>query len=88
MQKMVSFKDAIELITSSTPALPAQLVEVHRALGRVLAEDAKAKVSLPELDISFLDGYALKSSSIKPTIRLRVKARIFAGSFVVWPNAF
>ncbi len=81
MQKMVSFKEAIELITSSIPALPAQLVEVHRALGRVLAEDARAKVSLPELDISFLDGYALKSSSIKPTARLRVKARIFAGSF-------
>jgi molybdopterin molybdotransferase len=44
----------------------AESVPVNQALGRVLAEDAVAAVTLPPWDNSAMDGYAIQSGNVAP----------------------
>ena len=52
--------DARALIVSRLAALPAEIVPLEAALGRVLAADMTAKVSHPPADVSAMDGYAVR----------------------------
>jgi len=45
--------------------LPADVVAVDRALGRVLAEAAAAVTSLPPWDNSAMDGYAIRAGDVR-----------------------
>lgn len=57
--------------------LPAEAVAIAEASGRVLAEDALARVDLPPFASSAMDGYALRARDAPG--RLPVVARIAAG---------
>jgi molybdopterin molybdotransferase len=65
-------------------ALPAEIVAVDRALGRVLAETVTAATSLPPWDNSAMDGYAIRSSDTSGAVedapvRLEVVGEVAAG---------
>jgi len=80
MEKMVSFEFAKKLIREKVETLEPELVDVHRGLGRVLAEDAYALVTQPMARVSFRDGYALNSEESGPGKKLKVAGRILAGN--------
>jgi molybdopterin molybdotransferase len=59
---------------------------LRQALGRVLAEDISATVTMPPWSNSSMDGYAVRSADITPVmtgepVKLRVIATIAAGEF-------
>src|SRR3954469_12491338 len=59
MPDLISIAEARERVLAATSPLPAEDVPLERALGRVLAEDARAEGDLPPFDSSAMDGYAL-----------------------------
>src|SRR5205814_588009 len=64
-------------ILDRVEALPAETVPLAEAGGRVLAEDARARVDLPPFDSSAMDGFALRSGETPGS--LPVVARVAAG---------
>jgi len=80
MQKKVSLEKAKKTILTKANTLPAELVDVHRALGRVLAEDCYALVDLPYARTSLRDGYAITTLKSPLPKRLKIKGEIFAGN--------
>jgi molybdopterin molybdotransferase len=61
---MLSVEDARARILSAFEALPAEVVSVERALGRVLAADVTARVTQPPADVSAMDGYAVRAADV------------------------
>jgi molybdopterin molybdotransferase len=72
-----SLEEAQRLVLERAQPLPAGPVPVAEAAGRVLAEDALARVDLPPFASSAMDGYALRAADTPG--RLPVVARIAAG---------
>ena len=76
--------DALNLALSLVNTLPTEIVSIKRSLGRILAEDIRAPISLPPFDRSSVDGYAVRSPDIasadehKP-IKLRLKGHVKVG---------
>jgi molybdopterin molybdotransferase len=76
---------ALELILQGMGQLSAEIVDLTDALGRVLAEDVQAEISLPPFANSSMDGYAVRAADVieasenKP-IDLRVVLNIPAGT--------
>jgi len=64
MNMMIGFKDALELVQKNVPRGKTEEVGLLTSTGRVLAEDAIAKVDSPSLDISLKDGYAVYSADV------------------------
>ena len=77
---MISVAEAIEIVSKQTPTLPVQRVELHHALGRILAEDVVSDSDLPPFDRSQMDGYAIRADEVQqaPT-RLRIVGESAAG---------
>src|SRR5262245_7324431 len=75
---LISIDEARRLVLERVEALPAEIVSLESALGRVLAEDAVATVDLPPFDSSAMDGFALRSADTPG--QLPVVHRIAAGS--------
>jgi molybdopterin molybdotransferase len=83
---MLSVTEASERILAEIKALPAEEVSLRQALGRVLATDVAATVTMPPWSNSSMDGYAVRSADITAVmtgtaVRLRVIATIAAGEF-------
>src|ERR1700687_411867 len=83
---MLSVAEASERILAEVKALAPETVPLREALGRVLAEDVTATVTMPPWSNSSMDGYAVRSADITPVmtgepVRLRVVATIAAGEF-------
>ncbi len=57
--KLVSLKEAIEILESNINTLPVVKVKIDEALGRSLAEDIIAPIDVPHFDKSAMDGYAV-----------------------------
>ena len=76
---------ARKLVLDAARPLPGELVELHDALGRILAEDIAAELPVPAFDGSAMDGYAVRAEDIagageaSPVI-LRVIAESRAGA--------
>ncbi len=68
---MIPFEAALALVLAAFRPLPAEIVSLDGALGRVLAEDVIARVSHPPFDASAMDGYAVRSADV-PAGRLPV----------------
>src|SRR5436190_18370699 len=77
MSQLVSLAEAQRAILDRVEALPAETVPLAEAGGRVLAEDARARVDLPPFDSSAMDGFALRSGETPGS--LPVVARVAAG---------
>jgi molybdopterin molybdotransferase len=78
---MLSVEDARARILAAFAPLPAEVVSVERALGRVLAADVAARVTQPPRDVSAMDGYAVRAADVADApVRLRVVGDVPAGA--------
>ena len=81
---MLRIAEASERILADIKALDVERVPLRQALGRVLAEDVLATVTMPPWSNSSMDGYAVRSADITPVmqgqkVKLRVVGTIAAG---------
>src|SRR5258708_24223875 len=82
---MISVDEAVARITRGFATLPSEAVPVAEAAGRVLAEDAVAKLDQPPAPMSAMDGYAVRAVDASPGAELSVigdapAGRPFAGA--------
>ncbi|MGO1117506.1 molybdopterin molybdotransferase MoeA [Rhodovibrionaceae bacterium A322] len=77
---MIAVEEALARILSAFSPLPGETIPVSQGLGRVLAEDARARMTQPPKDVSAMDGYAVKAADVAtvPT-RLKMVAHVAAG---------
>ena len=61
---MISVAEALDRILADLPAAAAETVGVGEAAGRALAEDVRARVTQPPLDLSAMDGYAVRAADV------------------------
>jgi len=83
---MLTVAEASERILAEIRPLDIETVPLRQALGRVLAEDVSATVTMPPWSNSSMDGYAVRSADITPVmsgepVKLRVVATVAAGEF-------
>ncbi len=64
MRERIGLAEALELTLSRVPQLEPERVDLARAVGRVLAEDAVGRVTTPDQDVSRKDGYAVVSADL------------------------
>lgn len=78
---MLSFDQALtHLLSAAKPVPDIEVVPLKNALGRVLGRDQVAQVSVPPLDNSAMDGYAVRVADLKEVgAQLPVSQRIPAG---------
>jgi molybdopterin molybdotransferase len=94
VQTRASVAEASAHILADIRPLPAERVPLREALGRVLASDVTAPVSLPPWDNSSMDGYAVRAADVAAARQdapamLRVVGTIAAGGaadYVVGPG--
>ena len=58
---LLSLEEALDLILTDVLPLRAEALALPEALGRVLADDVGALLTLPPWDNSAMDGYAVRS---------------------------
>jgi len=77
---MIPVAEARRRILAAFAVLPAELVPLPEALGRVLAEDVHARLTQPPFAASAMDGYAVRAADVAsvPT-RLKVVGYAPAG---------
>lgn len=61
---MLSVEDARRRILDSLRPLGSETVDLGAALGRVLAADVAARLSQPPVDVSAMDGYAVRAADV------------------------
>jgi molybdopterin molybdotransferase len=77
---MLSVAEARGRITAAFRPLPAEQVALPQAIGRVLAEDVRARLTQPPFAASAMDGYAVRSADVaRLPVRLRVAGYTPAG---------
>jgi molybdopterin molybdotransferase len=81
MSVLPDYPEALRLaLGCATPLGGAQIVDLPRALGRVLAEPLRADRDLPPFDRAEMDGYALRAEEFSPGRAWPVAATIAAGA--------
>ena len=91
MKELISVDEAFRLYSKHISPLPAEEVELERALYRVLAEDALSAVDLPPFPQSAMDGYALRSQDTQSAtperpVKLRLVGEVPAGALPEIPR--
>ncbi len=81
----LGYREALNLVYSGICPVGTEEIPIEHAVGRIIAEDAAAVVDNPLSDVSFKDGFAVKSEDVdlaspQHTVRLRVIGSGFAGS--------
>ena len=81
--RMVAFDEARVTILAAVQPLPAELVALADALGRVMAEDVVADADLVPFSRSAMDGYALRSADTEGAVperpvRIPVTGKVLA----------
>lgn len=74
---MLEYKTALDLILSTAQVMPAESVELHRSLGRVLAKDVCSDMDMPPFNKSAMDGFACRRSDLRS--ELEIIETIYAG---------
>lgn len=64
---MLSVRDAHARVIAAFEALPAEMVSVADAAGRVLAAAPAARLTQPPADLSAMDGYAVRAADVPAT---------------------
>ncbi len=64
----VDYDQALALIREHVAPLNKESVPLHKALGRILAQDIYARVNVPSVDTALRDGYALACSQSQAVI--------------------
>jgi molybdopterin molybdotransferase len=79
--KLLTIDAALRLIESDVPCVDGiELVGLHAADGRVLAQDVIAPVDLPPFDNAAVDGYAVRLDDLAGAAGLPVDGRLAAGA--------
>lgn len=77
---MIPVAEAVARITAAFAPLPAETVSIAEAFDRVLAEDLRARVTQPPVDVSAMDGYAVRATDVaEPPVTLRLIGSAPAG---------
>lgn len=81
---MIILEEALSKLHASCPAPRTKLTPLTGALGLVLAEDIRARQSLPPFDRSGLDGFAVRSedtagASVASPVTLKIVGASYAG---------
>src|SRR5258706_9043748 len=77
---MLSVADAKKKVLANLKPLAGEQIPLVSALGRVLASNVKTKRTQPPLDVSAMDGYAVRASDVaKLPAKLKVVGSIAAG---------
>lgn len=77
---MISVDEAVARIVAAFAVLEAETVPIADALGRVVAEDVRARLDQPPESVSAMDGYALRAEDAKSApVTLRVIGEAPAG---------
>lgn len=77
---MISVDEAVARIASALTPLGDETIAIDHAVGRVLAQDVRAKLSQPPFPVSSMDGYALRAiDATQPGARLIVVGAAPAG---------
>ena len=82
--ELIPIQKAIQLVKEGVKPIGIERILLTEAYGRVLANDITAKMNHPELKITAVDGYAVKSDDLtlasdKNFLRLRLTDTIRAG---------
>jgi molybdopterin molybdotransferase len=82
---MLTVEEARERVLARFQPLEAEQAPLTEALGRVLADDTRAKEASPPFTNSAMDGYALRSADTRDAseqtpVRLRLVGEVPAGS--------
>jgi molybdopterin molybdotransferase len=85
MAGLRTLEEALSLVLERARPLPAELVPLAAAAGRVVAEPAPAHVDLPPFPSSAMDGFAVRATDTPG--RLRVASSIAAGDAPADPLA-
>jgi molybdopterin molybdotransferase len=77
---VISVDEAIARVTALLKPVNAETVPIDQAFGRVLANDAKARMTQPPAPVSAMDGYAVRSADVaSPPVTLPVVGSSPAG---------
>src|SRR5262245_17997567 len=81
---MISIEEARERILRLVPRLDVERKPLRQALGQVLAESVTSSLTIPPLDNTAMDGYAVRAadticSSGASPVQLRVIGEVPAG---------
>ncbi len=68
---MLSYNKALKTILAEAGTIGSEKVDIVTALGRVLAEDIRAKEDIPGFDRSAMDGYAVRACDLKKASQAR-----------------
>lgn len=78
---MLAVDEAVAIVTSGFGPLPAEQISLTAALGRVLAEDVVARIDQPPMDVSAMDGYAVRlADTVKCPAQLTIIGESAAGA--------
>ena len=81
---MISVEEARRRALADIRPLPAETVGLRETLGRVLAHDVTARRSQPPVDVSAMDGYAVRATDVaNAPVTLKVVGEAPAGASVV-----
>lgn len=81
MTALLPVAEAQRRILAAMPSPSAETIPLRAALGRVLAQNARARRTQPPADLSAMDGYAVRSADLTALpMRLDVIENIPAGS--------
>jgi molybdopterin molybdotransferase len=61
---MISVSEALCIVTRGLKPLPAEQLGLECALDRVLAENMASRVTQPPIDVSSMDGYAIRTEDV------------------------
>lgn len=76
---MITVEVALERVLSGCKPTAPEMVALPAALGRVLAEDVAARVAHPPLDVSAMDGYAVRAADVTSPAKLAIIGESAAG---------
>ncbi len=69
-----------ELLARARPLIDSEMIPIERARGRIASRGVASRVTVPPLDNSAMDGYAVRTADCTaPGITLKVAQRIAAG---------
>ncbi len=82
--ELISIQEAIKLVKVGVKPIGVERILLSEAYGRVLANDIAAKMNHPEVKISAVDGYAVKSDDLtlateKNFLKLKLTDTVRAG---------
>ena len=77
---MITVDQALGVVLDHIRPLPAEVVPLGEARGRVLAEDIRADIDLPPFDRARMDGYAVRAADVGTApVELRLIGEVAAG---------